>query len=959
MASRNPRSKNQKSPSPTPTPTASTPAVGAPTTSSATSQLSPQQQQQLQQQQLLAIQQQAQPPLTFVQRVKESVKGVVRAVLSGDSFVIMAVYKNDPTRVPVEKTVSLSGVQAPRLGKVVASATAQPVPDEPFAWDSREFLRKKIIGQTIFCTVEYVVPQGREFVSVVHQGENLAVAIVRAGLAHARSRESTELQAAEEEAKAAKRGMHNPAAAKLAVRPIYDSFDSLTFFEENRHAPMRGIVEQARTGSVLRVTALPSFRLLTVILAGVACPAVRWVEKTRTLEADPFGKEARAFVEQHLLHRDVVLTLHSVDKNNDIVATVQCSGRDVGSELVSTGFGSYAQWSAPTHDPTMAAYCTQLQALQGKAKTSKLGIWSTATTPATSAEGVAERPDTTVEGLVVDITTPGLFTVQTAAGDELKVSLSSVTVPRMSREDIFATVAAATPEALDPEALATKKAETSLALEAREFLRKKIFGKKVVCKLDYERTPTVDTPQRNMGPRGYYTVLLEHENIAETLLSMGYAKTVNHRSEESCSQQYSMLCMAEKRAEKALAGWWNPKAIKLIQLNDLTQNQSQAQSKRFLPFLERGEGVHRAIVEYTFSATRLKLFIPSQSCMIAFCLSAVRAPAKDDTSKKMYSDRGLAFTKSLCHLQEVKIEVEGLDKGGNFLGNLTILNGNQNLAVLLAAEGLVTVSEGASRSPQFHTLASAEAKAKSARKNLWEAYESEESNKQVVEVVVSEIRSLNDFYVQIATADSANTLSDIRTALSSLPPSTTEFTPSQNQYVGAMYAADNCWYRAQVLHVVEETKSAHVIFIDYGNTEEVQWAHMQPLPEEHTKFPAQAIHCALAGCASAPTTSPFYNQAITKFTNLVKGKTMKATVEHKRGPVMHITLTANTLNVNAELVKAGLCHAESGHDKTSLLARKMLEAQDAAREARAGLWQDRDDDEEEDSSRKPRGRSKS
>ncbi len=34
---------------------------------------------------------------------------------------------------------------------------------QPFAWESREFLRKKLVGKDISFVVEYKVPSGREF----------------------------------------------------------------------------------------------------------------------------------------------------------------------------------------------------------------------------------------------------------------------------------------------------------------------------------------------------------------------------------------------------------------------------------------------------------------------------------------------------------------------------------------------------------------------------------------------------------------------------------------------------------------------------------------------------------------------------------------------------------------------------------------------------------------------------
>lgn len=42
--------------------------------------------------------------------------------------------------------------------------SAEETKDEPFAWEAREFLRKKLVGKEVVFTVEYKVPSsGREY----------------------------------------------------------------------------------------------------------------------------------------------------------------------------------------------------------------------------------------------------------------------------------------------------------------------------------------------------------------------------------------------------------------------------------------------------------------------------------------------------------------------------------------------------------------------------------------------------------------------------------------------------------------------------------------------------------------------------------------------------------------------------------------------------------------------------
>lgn len=43
-------------------------------------------------------------------------------------------------------------------------SSAEETKDEPYAWEAREFLRKKLVGKEVVFTVEYKVPSsGREY----------------------------------------------------------------------------------------------------------------------------------------------------------------------------------------------------------------------------------------------------------------------------------------------------------------------------------------------------------------------------------------------------------------------------------------------------------------------------------------------------------------------------------------------------------------------------------------------------------------------------------------------------------------------------------------------------------------------------------------------------------------------------------------------------------------------------
>lgn len=59
---------------------------------------------------------------------------------------------------------------------------------QPFAWASREFLRKKLVGETVMFAVNNTDANGREYSTVSYKGEDLARMMVAAGWAQVRVR---------------------------------------------------------------------------------------------------------------------------------------------------------------------------------------------------------------------------------------------------------------------------------------------------------------------------------------------------------------------------------------------------------------------------------------------------------------------------------------------------------------------------------------------------------------------------------------------------------------------------------------------------------------------------------------------------------------------------------------------------------------------------------------------------
>ncbi|KYO27053.1 hypothetical protein Y1Q_0022089 [Alligator mississippiensis] len=108
-------------------------------------------------------------------------------------------------------------------------------------------------------------------------------------------------------------------------------------------------------------------------------------------------------------------------------------------------------------------------------------------------------------------------------------------------------------------------------------------------------------------------------NIAEALVSKGLATVIRYRQDDDQrSSHYDELLAAEARAIKNGKGLHSKKEVPIHRVADISGDTQKA--KQFLPFLQRA-GRSEAVVEYVFSGSRLKLYMPKETCLITFLLA--------------------------------------------------------------------------------------------------------------------------------------------------------------------------------------------------------------------------------------------------------------------------------------------------------------------------------------------------
>ena len=103
----------------------------------------------------------------------------------------------------------------------------------------------------------------------------------------------------------------------------------------------------------------------------------------------------------------------------------------------------------------------------------------------------------------------------------------------------------------------------------------------------------------------------------------------------------------------------------------------------------------QAVVEFVASASRYRLYIPKETCVITFLLSGIQCPRGERTMPggttvpaEPFGNEAHAYVKDIILQREVQISVENIDKGGNFIG--WCFEGTNNISLSLVDEGFAS-----------------------------------------------------------------------------------------------------------------------------------------------------------------------------------------------------------------------------------------------------------------------------
>jgi len=886
--------------------------------------------------------------------------------------------------------VSLSGITAPKLPRGRNSS----IEEEPFAWESREFLRKKCIGQKVAFTVITKADSGREFVTMTLNGENIAHEILRAGYAKVSERkgdssaripaERQEMLTLQEDAEKAGLGMFR-GGLKNVIRLVKWEPDSRTLFQSFRNKPLAAVVDSVRDGSTVRVELLSTdgtltHQIITLHLAGVQCPRCpaslevrkRLYEQKKAQNPDadikepkaeatePFGDEARQFTELRLLNRDVDVVIQGMDKFGNFFGTLQFPKGNIAAKLLEHGLGKFVPWSA-----AITADRDVLYAAERLAKINRRRLHQSYD-PLRDAQ---ENPTTReILGTVIQVISGDHFVLRTEDGAEHKLMIASIRCPKINRRD--------TPE--------------PFAWEARELIRSKLIGKSVKCVVEYTRElKSNDKHTKTTQP--FVSVLAGKVNVAEMLVVRGLAEVLRHTPSEPRAVNYDVLLAAEDKARNTKQGMHDPKRQTATRIVDLTERKPSAKKEITLKCQSFQNSFARAtfvdgVVEHVFNGSRMKIYVPSHNCMISFALGGVRCPqptrkvaatvaveandndeeiatapqpspssnAADEAPDAVYGDEALAYVRKLCFQQDVKFDIEALDGGNNFIGNLYINGGKTNLALDLLQQGLAeTFGASAQRSKFSNELFAIEAIAKENKTGLWATWvpptpkegESKDGDAegQFINMRITEIVDTSNFYVHVvgnpAIEIIENGMQEFGAAVAESELEA-KFVPLKRSICAGRF--EDQWCRVRVESVNKEGNEFTVTFIDYGNADILPLSDLRPLPEALSALPPLARSCALAGVKAPPETSEFADQAAEEFNLLVSGDhALLGKIEFIDHGRLHLTVhdEKSPISINQQLVRDGWVKVlPRPPRKLAALCASLKADQESAKSLRQNAW---------------------
>ena len=790
-------------------------------------------------------------------------KGFVKGVLSGDTIIISLALSKDYS-LPEEVNLTLTGVFAPKIGN------SSKFDEEPFSFESREFLRKLIIGKVVHYKIDYTHNE-RKFGHIKYENKLINAGILKNGLAKIgflpkgqenlyKSELWTSLKEAEKEGIDNKRGIYADKEEKekhiRKLENFGDKEETKKKLEEiiNKGNEIDAIVEHVFNTAIVSVY-IPSLNCYAKV-------NLRFVQIPSNTKDPNSYKIGKAKTERLCLSRDVKLKLYDIDENNnligDILLLIEKKIQNLSHYLLKTGFCKSFTGGNKNSKVFNLTDINLARAAENEAKAKRAGLWKNENLPEIK-KIKKENEDDLSQAKCIMVNSGDSLTVLNKKKDEVRIFLSNLKAPALAR-------------------FGTEEQNKPWAFQSREFIRKKLVGKILNCELDYIHTINNDNIKKGENKESkrvmkFYTVHYpdekgENKCINVELIENGLANLTNYKIEEgNPSKVFDLMLKAEEEAKKKKIGIYSSKTPDLCNYSDLISS-GKTKKKEFINFLN-GLSHMNCVIDFVFTASKLKLRLDQKQVMIPFNLIGVKSFPNDKNNTSLFQKY---FKKSHDYVVDVLLQRDAIcdiiqsDKIGNYFGNL-IFQG-KNFGTTLIEKGLAVVSERSNdlgRNKYIDEMKKAEKTAQENKIGLWEDEglakllkgesaeqgntkgKIEEINKDIKIRITDEI-DLDKFYCNFLPNKTLDKIEEVLADYDDgIETGEKLSTPvKQGTLCAAKFPDDDRYYRAVVKKFDKEKNEYQVEFIDYGNLEWVKLKDLIKLDGKISSLPPQAMICGLA-----------------------------------------------------------------------------------------------------------------
>ena len=816
-------------------------------------------------------------------------KGIVKRVLSGDTFIVLGPIGENG--YPMEKRLSLYGIAAPWKGN-------DTTPEDPHYFEAKEYLREKIASKEIeffsfkqtTATKEGDKPGSELLLAHVYlNGEDLSLHMLQKGYAFISKkrqeqdaskvpRDFSKYKAAFDEARDESLGIHG-ASKKRDVVILKSKAQLVTDFKAQT---LEGHLSDLTYELRFEIFVNKIYAPIVAELNGLYIP---------TFGSD-YIKKLRIFLYRNAFNRTVHFRPVSIGAKDVFLIDERDDSKSISYLLLTNGFAKLADGADKLLKPEVLE---KFSSWEAEAKEAGKGMWGSA--------GSSGPKAATSKGLKIhEVHSGDSLTIKSKDGKLNRVFLSNIRAPTFanpSKED----------------------SGQPWGFEAREFLRK-FVGHECSVSLDFVRKIVKkdpnDKPIEELNLQ-CASVSVNGLNLNVELVAKGLAKFVNPRDEKERGPDLLELKESEEKAKNEKVGLHSEKQPAARRYWDLSVPAIKKKAKsEYGNRFEKGVQ-YNGVVEHVLGPHRYKIRVDSEKLYIVFNINGVRSLTADANTPATVAEAEahLGAVRDELLQRNVRFEVDNIDKPGNFHG-VIYLDG-KTLGLEYLERGFCFISTGGRPVRGIEALEVSQAKAKSQKVGVWkfETLLNAEEDEGEMEVqskpfkcVLSEVIDCGEFYVQREDGK----LEEIHTIINERSDMLKQV--KEPVVLGSLCLAkfEDGLYRGKILRKAGEGKYK-IFFIDFGNTDTITIKDMKSLPDKLISFKPEAVKCSLAYVQTADNSEQLREEATEFFKSKAWEKKISADIKYTRDHVNYVLINPATKvldsdSINYLLLKKGLARID-------------------------------------------------